>query len=471
MFHGDQRTITLVKWNQDIHTYDVLDGRSLHQGRTNSPDHVGFGADWTDGKTLWFAMLSGLHEKPVIEVYELQPTLSLHVHSLFPLTQNMETPIDSRDFNLFSFSPVSFHASFVIEGEIVVLDVRDSKLLLQTEFVEVCYELPGQFSPDGCFFISGPFQNGIHIWQNGPTGYVPWSSLRLKVEPHGCLWSPNSMSILCWGEGVIQLLHPGNCPSPLLPNNSWGRDRANHLVAYSIDKTYIATVRRFSGVVTVLNCISRTSWQFTNTEIGIKDIKIVDNTIFVVDGHKLIGWALEADGMVHGIPSVRRVTVDQTLKSDSGWNPILSHDCSQIAFIKWPDTLLYNIKTQETIYKHKHLFPDSIANFWLSPDGCKLLFVSFDKECYFLKLGAEQDQSSLWLAEVLEDEWITLNCSSHGYHIRQGSSWVTDSGARKILWLPPNWRTGDQKSVRWDSDFLALLDGRYPEPIIIKFHT
>ena len=472
MFHGDQRTITLVSQRQDVYTYDVLDGRWLHQGRTNSPDHVKLGADWTDGKTLWFAMISGSSKNSAIDIYELQPTPSLHVHSSFPLTQNMEPPINIIDFELFSFSPVSSHASFIIEGGVIVLDIQDSKLLLQTELDTERCQLPGQFSPDGRFFISGPFQNDIHIWQNTPTGYVPWNSIGLQVQAYEYQWSPTSMSILCWCEGVIQLLHPGNCPSPPLPYKARNQNQNDYLVAYSTDKTCIATLQKFDSVVTVLNCISGTSWQFSNTEMEIEDIKIVDNTIFVVDDHKLIGWALEADGTVHGTPSARRVTVDQTLKIDSGWSLRLSHDCSQIASIKWPDILLYDIKTQKTIYGHKGLHQISIENFWFSPNGCKLLFVGFDKECYVVELGAEQDQILLQLGNgYSEDEWIMFNCSSHGYHIRGGSSWVTDSGARKILWLPPNWRTKDQQSVRWDSDFLALLNGRHPGPIIIKFHT
>lgn len=30
----------------------------------------------------------------------------------------------------------------------------------------------------------------------------------------------------------------------------------------------------------------------------IQDIKIIDNTIFMVDMHRLVGWQLEADGMM-----------------------------------------------------------------------------------------------------------------------------------------------------------------------------
>ena len=469
MFHGDQRTITLVSRKQDVYTYDILDGRGLYQGRTNLPDDSVLGANWTNGEILWFAMMSGSHNKPVIDIYELQPTPSLHILSSFPLTQSMEYPINLTPFH---FSPVSSHASFPIRGGVVVVDVQNSELLLQTELDGGHPSQAGQFSPDGCFFISGPFQNAIHIWQNTPAGYVPWSSIRLQVWPWKYLWSPTSMSILCWSQGVLQLLHPGNCPSPPLPNKAMNQNQNDHLVAYSADKTYIATVRQSEGIVTVLNCVSGTSWQFTNAEMDIQDIKIADSTIFVVDNHKLVGWALETDGIVHGTFSARRVTVDETLMISGSWMGLrLSHDCSQIAFIEQEELVLYNIKTQDTIHKYIGNLLEYLLDFWFSPDGHWLWFADVEDQYGVVELGAEQDEVYMGFTAVDPvNGQIIFNRSSHGYHIRTYSGWVTDSRGRNLLWLPPSWRANSQSYMRWDGVFLALLNGNHPEPIIIKFN-
>ena len=471
MFHGDQRTITLVSKNQDVYTYDILDSRGLYQGRTNLPDDSVLGANWTNGEILWFAMMSGSHKKPVIDIYELQPTSSLHVHSSFPLAQNMEPPINSSNF---CFSPVSSHASFIIKGGVVVLDVQDSKLLLQTGLDYGYPRQPGQFSPDGCFFISGLFQNDIHIWQNTPTGYVPWSSLGPQVHPGWNQWSPTSTSILCLSENVLQLVHPGDCPSPPLPNKARSQDRFVHLVAYSTDGTYVATLRMSGGTVTVFDCVSGISWQFTNPEMEIKDIKIVDNTIFVVDDHRLVGWVLEADGIVDGTPSAWRVTVDEALTFGSSLKgPRLSHDCSQIAFIWHERLLLYDRKAQVADEGYIPRSPQDIVDFWYSPDGCQLWFAEITGEYSLVELEPGKDKIFVELARVdLEDGQIMVNHSSHGYHVREGSGWVTDSRGRKLLWLPPSWRCWMVNSwgyIWWNGVFLALLDSSHPEPIIIKF--
>lgn len=80
--------------------------------------------------------------------------------------------------------------------------------------------------------------------------------------------------------------------------------------------------------------------------MGIWNIKTVDNTIFVVGNHKLVEWALEVDGVVHGAYSARRVTVDETLPTRGHLFDLeLSHDCSQIAFSDSLDIFLYDVKT------------------------------------------------------------------------------------------------------------------------------
>jgi len=245
------------------------------------------------------------------------------------------------------------------------------------------------------------------------------------------------------------------------------------LVAYSTDKTYIATVRQFSGIVTVFNCVSSTSWQFSNTDMRVEDIKIADNTIFVVGDCKLVGWDLEADGIVHNAP--RRVTVDETLAiSGCQDNLTLSHDCSQIASTKGENILLYDTITQKTKTIHtqpvSHMLHDLSP--WFSPDGCRLWFAGWGGAWYFMELGAGHDQSFVELTETdLEDEQTVFNHSSHGHHIREDSGWVTDSRGRKLLWLPPSWRSRDPLFIRWDGNFLALLDSHHPGPIIIKFHA
>ena len=62
--------------------------------------------------------------------------------------------------------------------------------------------------------------------------------------------------------------------------------------------THIITALQGDGVITVLDPLSGTTQQTIHTGMQIQDIKIIDNTIFMVDMHRLVGWQLEADGMM-----------------------------------------------------------------------------------------------------------------------------------------------------------------------------
>jgi len=78
-------------------------------------------------------------------------------------------PIPSRKTVLFA----SFCASHIAETEVVTPDVRNPKVLLKTKAPEPLYKLQGRFSLDGRFFVCETLAQGICLWENTPTGYVP----------------------------------------------------------------------------------------------------------------------------------------------------------------------------------------------------------------------------------------------------------------------------------------------------------
>ena len=180
LFYGDQKMITLVHEDQDFYMYDTLSNVQLFQCEILPSQGSGFGACWVFEDTLRFAISHQTGGRLVINICELQQTLTppFCVVSLF------QVPPHEGEF---SFSPVSFHASFVTQTEVIILDVQDSKLLLHTTVV-LKYSLPlGQFSPNGCFFIYETLESEICVWQNTATGYIPWSTLRPRLcrkNPH-----------------------------------------------------------------------------------------------------------------------------------------------------------------------------------------------------------------------------------------------------------------------------------------------
>jgi len=410
-------------------------------------------------RTLQFSTSFSNDGKTVISIFEFQPTSTPTVHMLSSF------PIPPQSGN-FYFSSVSFHASFVTSAGVTIFDIQNSKLLLQVKVPNNQLTLIGGFSPDGRFFACGISYYEICIWQNIPTGYMPWTSLRTRLSFYWFQWSPNSISILCKGAEGIQLLCPDNHPTSLSPNKTeHNKKDQKHLVTYSADKAYIATAQQTHGVITIIDCVLGSPLQSINTKMRIQDIKIVGNTIFVVDRCKLVSWDLKAGGVVHGAHGAGRVIANITPAIDACMEYLaLSHDCSQIAFGKSRTLYLYDLETQKTFSR---AMGDLIHSVQFSSDGHQLWCGTY--ETYYMGLDIAEDWSS---AKITKGDskagQLLFGCASpHGYHVGQ---WVEDSRGKKLLWLPPNWRRSSWRDeLKWDANFLALIHGHYTEPIIIEF--
>jgi len=145
----------------------------------------------------------------------------------------------------------------------------------------------------------------------------------------------------------------------------------------------IATVPKSERVIKALDPLSGTTQQFINTDMDIDDIKILDNTVFTVDKHKLVGWDLKAGGMVmhvnHGAWGVAGSGTVGILM-----HLTLSHDSSQIAFTRGIEVLLYDIRTQGVLKSIKVKWPTDI---WFTPDGCQLWYVECGGGCTKLDMA------------------------------------------------------------------------------------
>jgi hypothetical protein len=120
----------------------------------------------------------------------------------------------------------------------------------------------------------------------------------------------------------------------------------DHLVAYSVDGTYIATARQQDSSVTVL---FGTSQQHIDTGMAIQDIKIVSNTMFVADGHKVLSWDFSSSGVAQSTHSAYEVAVspiDPSHKVHAIDFCALSNNCSQIAIATLGSISLQDIEPQ-----------------------------------------------------------------------------------------------------------------------------
>ena len=463
-FYGNQTIIIVSGYSKILRTYDVVRGTQLSEG--NLPLEANkLLIHWVPGESLLFATSFETDEGIVINIQDLQPTSN----PPFPVVESFLVP--SRG-GVFSFSPVSFHTSFLTNKEVIVLDVRDTKTLLHVE-TPARFE---RFSPDGRFFAYATWEYGICVWKNTSTGYIPWSTLKPQFASDGLAFSPTATSVLSWSimEG-IQLLDNHLRPPPPDKIRHHGYAAEGHLVAYSADGTHIATARYDSGLVTIHGPLSDTP-QFINTNMRIRDIKIFDNTIFVVDEHELVDWNLEVGYDTHGI---RRTTLRgmRDVCADLGvMRFALSNDCSEVAVITVDTIILYNITIQR-ITKKVEAPQTYVWDVRFSPNGNQLWFIAgrHPSREYRPLYHATLHMMGHWRCEdvtkePLEDGWSQDSCfPPPRYHIRIGSRWIEDFEGSKLFWLPPNWRTVNTAEARWNGNFLALVGGRHPEPLIIEF--
>ena len=474
-FSGDRRIVSLLGnyfGGYSFCAYDAPEGTRLRdEGLTRWPDHQ-LGAHWPCKDNLRFATSSMAGGERVIEIHELQQILD----SPLLLVESFSIP----DYHgTFSFSPVSFHASFVTGTGIVVLDVRTSKLLLQTRVARTDLSPPGWFSPDGQLFACGTSQYDICVWQNTSAGYTPWNNFCSRLPFKGFLSSPTSSSMLTWGLTWVQLLHPNSYPGPP-DSNPIHRQRGYHLVARFADCARIATTRIGSGVVTVLDCPLGTLRQSIDTRMKILDIKIVDDTVVVVDISMLARWDPQTGRRVHG---ARSVPTDEVAVDNSAVYLTLSRDCSQVAFIEASQrgtglgVRLRGVEPPGAIASLGPRHSENVVDIRFSLDQRELWLLNSVKvlslsSFHVMKLGVGGSGGRRKVTtETLEGTWSWVHLFSFGYHIGTDARWIKDTRGTKILWLPPTWRSVRGLDVRWDGNFLALIASNHPVPIIIEFQS
>ena len=148
MFHEDQSAITLILQDGCIYTYGVING--MQQPLGDAPTSLGSKSSthWAHGNTIRFAVSLNAIIRHTIIIKELQPTSTppLHVLSSFAIP-----PCEGE----FSFSPASFHASFVTKTEAIVLDIQSARILLHEKGDWKGVKTRGQLSLDGCYFAHG----------------------------------------------------------------------------------------------------------------------------------------------------------------------------------------------------------------------------------------------------------------------------------------------------------------------------
>ena len=365
VFSGYYAVTLVMNYCEVFRTYGALNGTLLCEGQILPRFDRRLGALWEYGESLRFATSCITDGESTIDIHQLQPSST-------PPFPTIESFIVSPHDGKFSFSPVSFHASFVTWTDITVLDVRNSKILMRAEAPELLYFPPGCFSPDGGFFACGTLENEIHVWKNTSAGYTTWSRLKPRLRFDSFSFSPTAVSILAWGPDGVQLLD-NHTHIPSLDKMTPNHDRGDHLVVYSKDGTWSAAARRGGNVLTIADTLPDTPQRSINTTMRILDVGIVGNTVFTTDLREVVGWDLEVGEIVHRALCMAVVEIEATAIGPNGARSTLSTDCSWVTFTVHGTIFLYGFEDQLVLYKYPA--DRDATDIQFAPDGRQLCFI------------------------------------------------------------------------------------------------
>jgi len=455
--YKDSTNITVT----GISTYNLISGIHLYSHRVSEGRIIA--EIWTHGENFRFAAV-----KPgSITIWEVGFTSE---HTLAEI-ESLPAPDDAGSGYCHLFLPTLSRLAFILRGAVLIWDARDSKFLLNFVGGEL-REL--SFSPDGRFFACQA-AGQVHLWKESPTGYVPHQKLIPGPEVNLIsLLSPDGKSIITAPGRVTQLWRitdPINPPSSVLPQPA---KQTHFVLAFSPDKSLIATGRSGGNIATIVDLKSGDPRLVVNTGMKICGLGVTGNTIIVVGEEKIITWNLPAGdcAMANIHDSVRTIVFNHPPPPPGEWlnSASISPDFNYLVITK---TLsggleIYDMSTGEHLVgaRNWEMYLPKSDRPWFTRDGCEVWYGNVG---YKIIRGGGSDIIGL---EPLRYDSVPsggyLWDSSHGHKVTD-DGWVLDSGKNWVMWLPHHWRV-ELKCRVWDEQFLALFDRGLSKPVIIELY-
>ena len=463
-----------------ISIHDVVSGVYMHDvdhgPRTNldlDPGAPYVYKIWAHGKSLRFAT----PEPTGITIWEvgLAPGATpIEVETVSVPDNTVETfafkPRTQRDIAYTEFHPASCRLAFIGTGGILMVwDARATKFLLHN---------PGNafyrwmsFSPDSRFFACSTTGFEAYLWKESPTGYTLFEKLPTGFHHPNPCFSQNGESVITFSHYTIQLWHMKRfttiTSSPLTQTVQPFDE--NFVLEFLPDRSLAIVARKEDDTVTVLDLRSGVPQLTIDTSIEVYGLRAVNNTIVVIGGEKAITWNLPG-GNSH--PTARMTIEDSTRTinfrdADHSTRAIaasISIDFQYIA-LSWHDDKenfldVYCTSTGrnlcvETEWKVALWFAPDGHNIWCADEnGAEVITITQDALDYNETWADIEDGSCPW-------------GPSRGYGVTD-DGWILGGGGKRLLMLPPLWRSPRSGDQVWNGQFLALLHGGLPEPVILE---
>ena len=283
------------------------------------------------------------------------------------------------------------------------------------------------------------------------------------------LFSPNGDSVIIFDGSVVHLWHTENPIIPLSDSPVDPPHRIPHFFLEFLSNGSLATVVRHGDSIVTLLDISSGAPQLTiDAGMGAMGLGMTEDTIIMIGESKATTWKLP--GRSH-LPGVTMNVADSTRtipfsnSSKNTWGGFISSDFRRIAVRV--STTMWTIKDAAT-GGHIGVFFAKNTGVWFTPDSNNIGELTDGNEAKIWEIPPKGlVESFTTVTDIEQEQWGCPYRSSHGYRIAD-DGWVFGPSGQRLLILPPLWRLqSDARERKWNGQFLALLNGALPEPVLI----
>ena len=464
-----------------IHIYNILSGTHIRSHSVGS----GFCRIWAHGERLRFATLGSGSITTWQDGFAALGSGSITTWeagfaSEYPVTEveSLPTPDNFYLSNRFLFLPTHSRLAFVLEGAVLVWDTQHSKLLLNSVDLGQ-YQEGMTFSSDGCFFACATQGPEIYLWKESPTGYV----LHHKFVPStgrsgNPRLSPNGQSIVISSFDTLRLWRTEDSATTLSIPTPDLQHATSFILEFSPDKSLMATARLTDNTATVLDLKSGVPRLIIDTGMKINGLRVAWNNIVVVGQEKSVTWGLPPGDHVLDV----RVNVNGSVRTTI-FDPLscgllppvsISPDLRYIVAVEWqerPNSSLniYDVATGKRLARTES--QRSLYMPWFTPDGREVWCNNSDDHSSRGWAIVRDSESSFHKLEELESTQHPQGGypweSSHNCKVTD-DGWILGSSKKRLLWLPPHWRSGSKIYRVWDGRYLGFLHPELPEVVVLE---
>ena len=478
-YSGNGKMVGVFYWyyhSTMILVHDVVSGVFLHSHLVGSPFSKGGPISndiWIHGESLRFATAG----RTTITIWEVgfasgsAPTELETISVPEDVLSAMPRHIDYDNFTeRVRFLPASYRLAIAHQGQVVVWDTKNYKLLLSRMDIKCRPRM--SFSLDGRFFACSTVESAIYLWRESPTGYILHETLESSARSSTPLLSPNGDSIIVFDGRTVQLWHTKSFTTP---PSQLTRSTANFVLDFSPDGALAAVTRKGDVVVTVLDLKSGVPQLTIDASIEVYGLRLTAHAVVVIGDGKVITWNLHAgdhvpDARVGVGDSVRTMALSGR-RQGNVVTAAISPDLHYIALTT------YGFPGLRRLYVHSaftgkylgHSMTDGNTP-WFTPDGDGIWCAVGTGEAEEWRIvGNWGYNSGLALAGTVND----IVHPPEGYpwgssrYRTTDDGWVLGPDGRRLVMLPPPWQSYPVRRM-WNGRFLVLLHGALPEPVILE---